>query len=194
MALSPDEWKVVAEHLCVADGGSWHGVLRGVCRASCVGVQRAREVDAAKGSGRRRMDPRVFTSRVELLRWAVEQGCALMDDERVVRAAVVDGGLGVLQWGVQSRGWDLPKQHHKTTCWAAEAGQLEVLQWAREQGCPWDDATCLEAARSGNLSVLQWARTQGCPWDAYRCLWEAYVMWHVDVVGWMLDHVPHHWI
>ena len=25
---------------------------------------------------------------------------------------------------------------------AAEEGHLEVLQWARENGCPWDEYTC----------------------------------------------------
>eukprot|EP00873_Tetraselmis_striata_P009726 jgi/Tetstr1/429990/TSEL_019851.t1 len=110
------------------------------------------------------MDPRVFTSRVDLLEWAVEQGCALVDDQRVVRAAMVDGRVRVLQWGVQSRGWDMPKQHHKTTCWAAEAGKLE---WARGHGCPWDEGTCSAAAEGGHLELLQWAREQGCPWNAF---------------------------
>ena len=47
----------------------------------------------------------------------------------------------------------------------AEEGCLELLQWARENGCPWDFRTCEAAARGGHLEVLQWAREHGCPWD-----------------------------
>ena len=46
---------------------------------------------------------------------------------------------------------------------AAKQGHLEVLQWARGEGCRWDIYTCLEAAAEGHLEVLQWAREQGCP-------------------------------
>ena len=37
----------------------------------------------------------------------------------------------------------------------AENGHLAVLQWARAQGCPWDESTCLWAAENGHLAVLQ---------------------------------------
>jgi len=168
-ALSSDEWEAVAEQLIGAEDGTWRGVLRCVCRASRDGGDGA----AATVQGGRRMDPRVLAARGS-------------EGDEVEELLAKQAGLLVRGEGYT---WN------ETTCAsAAGGGNLEMLHWAREQGCPWDDATCLEAARSGNLSVLQWARTQGCPWDAYRCLWEAYVMWHVDVVGWMLDHVPHHWI
>jgi hypothetical protein len=44
-----------------------------------------------------------------------------------------------------------------------------VLQWARENGCPWDEETCTGAAKSGHLEVLQWARLNGCPWGESTC-------------------------
>ena len=40
-----------------------------------------------------------------------------------------------------------------------------MLQWARENDCPWDEDTCACAAEGGNLEVLKWARENGCPWD-----------------------------
>lgn len=52
---------------------------------------------------------------------------------------------------------------------AAERGHLEVLRWAKEQGCPWDKSTCKFAARGGHLALLKWAREQGCPWDERTC-------------------------
>ena len=50
-----------------------------------------------------------------------------------------------------------------------------LLQWARENGCPWDAISCAAAARGGHLETLQWARANGCPWD---------LMTGVEAVGW----------
>src|SRR5207302_593118 len=57
--------------------------------------------------------------------------------------------------------------------WAASNGNLKMLQWLREKGCPWDASTCSYAAQGGHLEVLQWARDQGCPWDASICAYAA---------------------
>jgi hypothetical protein len=46
---------------------------------------------------------------------------------------------------------------------AAGGGHVEVLQWARANGCPWDESTRANAAERGHLEVLEWARTNGCP-------------------------------
>ena len=46
---------------------------------------------------------------------------------------------------------------------AAAKGLLGALQWARAQGCPWDERTCARAAKNGHLEVLQWLRANGCP-------------------------------
>jgi hypothetical protein len=53
-------------------------------------------------------------------------------------------------------------------CLAAEAGHLEVLKWAREHHCPWDEFTCTceSAASNGHLETLQWVREHHCPWDS----------------------------
>ena len=57
--------------------------------------------------------------------------------------------------------------------YAAESGQLAVLQWLRAQDppCPWDESACWEAASSGELAVLRWLRSQDppCPWDQEEC-------------------------
>ena len=45
---------------------------------------------------------------------------------------------------------------------AAFGGHLDVLKWARENGCEWDSDTCSDAALNGHLSVLKWARKNGC--------------------------------
>jgi hypothetical protein len=55
----------------------------------------------------------------------------------------------------------------------AENGHLEVLKWARENGCPWDERTCECAAAQRHFDVLVWAHENGCPWEA-REEWIAY--------------------
>jgi hypothetical protein len=52
-------------------------------------------------------------------------------------------------------------------------GQLEVLEWLRENGCPWNESTCAYAAWDGHLELLQWARANGCPWNGSTCAYAA---------------------
>jgi hypothetical protein len=56
---------------------------------------------------------------------------------------------------------------------AAVGGHLHVLQWARESGCPWNKSTCENAAMNGHLGVLQWVRESGCPWNEWTCAFAA---------------------
>jgi hypothetical protein len=36
-----------------------------------------------------------------------------------------------------------------------------MLQWCREQGCPWNAYTCANAAQNVHLNVLQWYWEKG---------------------------------
>jgi hypothetical protein len=47
---------------------------------------------------------------------------------------------------------------------AAKDGHLEVLIWARQNGCNWDWRTCANAAKNGHQEVIKWARQNGCEW------------------------------
>lgn len=86
----------------------------------------------------------MLTKRVEsLLSWADKQGCTLVDDGRAMETVVHIGGLHVLQCGMQTRDWVLPD---KTCDWAAMAGDLAVLEWGQERGCPWSGTNSLAAA------------------------------------------------
>ena len=42
---------------------------------------------------------------------------------------------------------------------------MQVLKWARCNGCDWDEYTCTNAVAAQRLDILQWARSQDCPWD-----------------------------
>ena len=49
---------------------------------------------------------------------------------------------------------------------AARSGNLELVQWLRGEGCPWDHWMCYMAVYGGRVEVLRWARENGCPWNA----------------------------
>jgi len=62
-----------------------------------------------------------------------------------------------------------------------------MLQWAREQDCPWDESTCGHAARGGHLAVLQWARENHCPWGPSTCAYAAQGG-HLEMLQWAREH------
>ena len=68
--------------------------------------------------------------------------------------------------------WALEKcsENRERFCWRmARNGNLELLQFLRENGCPWDDWTCWNAAGYGHLECLKYAHENGCPWDWRTC-------------------------
>ena len=58
-----------------------------------------------------------------------------------------------------------------------------MLQWALQNGCPWDENTCKEAASGGHMGVLQWAHGNGCPWNEWTCSGAA-LGGHLEVLQW----------
>jgi hypothetical protein len=42
---------------------------------------------------------------------------------------------------------------------------LQELKALRADEWPWDAWTCAYAAKGGHLEVLKWARENGCPWE-----------------------------
>jgi hypothetical protein len=81
---------------------------------------------------------------------------------------------------IKVKGWVEPED---LCSWSAGNGHMEVLQWARANGCPWNWRTCAAAARNGHLDVLQWARANGCPWNEWTCSWSAR-NGHLEVLKW----------
>ena len=61
------------------------------------------------------------------------------------------------------------------------------MQWARENGAPWNSWTCAYAAQGGYLKCLRWARENGALWNGWTCL-DAVIGRHSDVLHWALTH------
>lgn len=80
--------------------------------------------------------------------------------------------------GLQSRDSSLRLMRY-----TAEKGNLEVMQWLRSRGCPWDESACSAAAGNGHLEMLQWLREHKCPWDSQTTL-AAAKGGHLGVIQW----------
>jgi hypothetical protein len=94
---------------------------------------------------------------VRALEYAHEGGCPW--DATAFSAAARAGNLNTMQWLLDA---DCPRDAG-TTAAAVYAG-LEVVQWCRAHGFPWD-ATTLTAARWKHVdpTVLKWCVENGCP-------------------------------
>ncbi|CAB9528076.1 ankyrin repeat protein [Seminavis robusta] len=102
----------------------------------------------------------------------------------VCQAIAGVGSLPVLTWAHNTKGFPMSMGTCKN---AASAGHLEILKWARENGCPWDWRTCRRAAGYGHLEVLKWARENGCPWDDYTCS-QAAKTGHLEILKWAREN------
>ena len=70
---------------------------------------------------------------------------------------------------------------------AAGSGHLEILQWVRSNGCPWDGSVCSYAASHDHLEVLKWTSHHGCPWSRYTCQFAAGAG-HWNILQWAREH------
>ena len=80
----------------------------------------------------------------------------------------------------------------ETTCVAAAEScnrgtgcGLRILQYARENGCEWDNQVCQTAAMRGCLHVIKYAVENGCLWDKERTREIAMAREHFDIVEWI---------
>jgi hypothetical protein len=76
----------------------------------------------------------------------------------------------------------------QTCVFAAKGGHLEVLKYLHESGCPWNADTCTKAAEGGHLNVLKWLRENGCLWNTWTCLGAA-KGGHLDVLKYLHENL-----
>jgi len=74
-------------------------------------------------------------------------------------------------------------------CWeVARMNKLEYLVWLREvKNCDWSGGTINEAAMQGNLAMVKYCVDNGCPIDAYACTWAAQ-NGHLDVLKYLHEN------
>jgi hypothetical protein len=79
---------------------------------------------------------------------------------------------------------DCPWKPETMCASAAESGNLELLQYVREQGCDLSQGVMEIAAERGDLPMCQYLRAQQCPWNRSACD-NAAAAGHVDTLRWL---------
>ena len=107
----------------------------------------------------------IMPGSVALVKWALAEGCPR---ERrygynMAKVAARYGQAELVKWLFGEGGFAMDE---RVMSGAAGGGNLELVQFLRGEGCPWDWWTCYRAVDYGHVEVLRWARENGCPWDA----------------------------
>lgn len=76
------------------------------------------------------------------------------------------------------KGAALPK--NAAVCSAA-VHNLAMLQWLRQNKCPWDANTVAEAAAGGHVFALKWALENHCPYDNKALAWGVHYQQEVSI-------------
>jgi hypothetical protein len=92
--------------------------------------------------------------------------------------------LEYLVWAreVKNCDWDW-----RTIYWAAEQGNLAMVKFCVDNGCPMDEFACWCAAQYGHLDVLKYLHENDCPWDSDACRFAAQ-NGHLDVLKYLHEH------
>ena len=101
-----------------------------------------------------------YASRVDILRYAVENGCPVNGPEACA-AAVRQGSIEKLIYLRKSGyNWDA-----RTSFEAAAKSYLDFLKYCIESGCPVDETSCANAAKCNKLRNLKYLKANNAPWD-----------------------------
>ena len=69
---------------------------------------------------------------------------------------------------------------------AAIRGNLAMVKYCVDNGCPMDEHACLYAAEEGHLDVLKYLHENDCPWDSDTC-WSAYEYDRIDCLNYLIE-------
>ena len=124
----------------------------------------------------------ILPGRVELVKWALEEGCPREDENgfSMAAAAAQFGHMVLVKWLCGEVGFAM---NEGVMAWAAMSGNLELVRWLRGEGCPWNMWTCAHASWRSHLEILRWLRANGCPWNAGTRDLAAAMLGYTDDLG-----------
>lgn len=106
-----------------------------------------------------------YARRVDILRYAVENGCPVNGPEAC--AAAVRQGVGLtgsieklIYLRKSGYNWDA-----RTSFEAAAKSYLDCLKYCIENGCSVDETACANAAKCNRLRNLKYLKANNAPWD-----------------------------
>jgi hypothetical protein len=115
----------------------------------------------------------------ELVQWLVENG--MRTTPSGLELAALNGRMSTVQL-YMANGCPISCPS-KVAAAAAGSGNLELLQWFAEQGCPVDEpATAAATAGSGNVSMISWLLTQGATFDTAKVVTAAAAKGHLHTI------------
>jgi hypothetical protein len=100
-------------------------------------------------------------------RWGEEDEDDIeMTQERFCWRVARTNNLDFLKWvrEVKRCAWN----YWTMTC-AAVRGNLDMVKYCVENGCPMDASVCTHAASEGHLDVLKYLHEHDCPWNSNTC-------------------------
>jgi hypothetical protein len=106
-----------------------------------------------------------------------------MTQERFCSRVAQTNNLDFLKWAreVKQCAWD-----SITIIQAAYRGNLDMVKYCVENGCPMDADVCANAALRGHLDVLKHLHEHGCPWDS-DTLHDADANDHIDCLNYAIE-------
>jgi len=75
---------------------------------------------------------------------------------------------------------------------AAYRGNLAMVKYCVENGCPMDEDACANAAEEGHLDVLKYLHEHDCPWDSGACLYAHYRN-RIDCLNYLIEQKCPEW-
>ncbi|WP_205580093.1 ankyrin repeat domain-containing protein, partial [Pseudomonas aeruginosa] len=118
-------------------------------------------------------------------RWGEEDMFGLeMTQELFCARLAGTNNLDFLKWAreVKQCAWD-----EGTIGCGAIQGNVEVVKYCVENGCPMDAIACSDAASNGHLDVLKYLHEHDCPWNSNTCRW-ARDEDHIECLNYAIKH------
>jgi hypothetical protein len=75
---------------------------------------------------------------------------------------------------------------------AVEQGNLAMVKYCVENGCPMYEYACTVAAEEGHLDVLKYLHENDCPWSSHACRC-AHENNHVDCLNYLIEQKAPDW-
>ena len=69
---------------------------------------------------------------------------------------------------------------------AAYRGNLAMVKYCVDNGCPMNEFACRVAARKGHLDVLKYLHENDCPWTSHAC-YRAHEYDRIDCLNYLID-------
>ena len=123
----------------------------------------------------------IMPGRVALAKWALAEGCPRGNGPyTMAHFAASCGHLELVKWLCGEGGFAMDEDVME---YAARSGNLELVKSLRAAGCLWDHFTCSGAVDKGHVEVLRWARENGCPWTTDWRDWAGTRLGYTDDFG-----------